>query len=278
MKKVFLGFLILAVVCFSTFSNNEDQEEVDFLIFLPNSSNQFTDEEQAMEHLDSVAKYLLGRNLISGQVHVDGYAAYAANDVEPENLSRDRALFVIGELKKRGVPEYLFADPAAFGSVDLWGSNVNENERSQNRRVRIILDGDILTSGILEASRPQNYYEKAVSDNSKNNAKDYTNILILFLLLLILALIAGLILCAIKCRKKTKTAEKGYSIINLDEEIRRRAYELYLERNGENGDDYTDWCNAVNEICCRYESANYHTYYNDQSWLARSKLLKYKQV
>jgi hypothetical protein len=41
--------------------------------------------------------------------------------------------------------------------------------------------------------------------------------------------------------------------INLDEEIRRRAYELYLERGGATGDQHQDWLTAEREILARHK-------------------------
>ena len=40
--------------------------------------------------------------------------------------------------------------------------------------------------------------------------------------------------------------------VDLDEEIRRRAYELFLERKGTAGDPALDWFNAEREIRARY--------------------------
>lgn len=40
--------------------------------------------------------------------------------------------------------------------------------------------------------------------------------------------------------------------VDLDEEIRRRAYELYLERQGTPGDQAQDWFTAEREIRARY--------------------------
>jgi len=54
------------------------------------------------------------------------------------------------------------------------------------------------------------------------------------------------------------------SNFNLDEEIRHRAYELYLQRatsgnaNG-NGDENQDWLTAENEIRARYGTLARHT-------------------
>lgn len=44
--------------------------------------------------------------------------------------------------------------------------------------------------------------------------------------------------------------------VNLDEEIRRRAYELFLERKGAAGDPALDWLNAEREVRARYGGAN----------------------
>ncbi len=53
------------------------------------------------------------------------------------------------------------------------------------------------------------------------------------------------------------------SLSNLEEEIRRRAYELYLQRQGaagnENGDENQDWLMAENEIRSRYGKLARHT-------------------
>ena len=41
--------------------------------------------------------------------------------------------------------------------------------------------------------------------------------------------------------------------IDLKEEIRRRAYEIYLERRGTAGDEHQDWLLAEREIRARYQ-------------------------
>jgi len=55
---------------------------------------------------------------------------------------------------------------------------------------------------------------------------------------------------------------------NLDLEIRRRAYELYQERNGQNGDADGDWYRAVSQIGARYEAEGYKIYTENGSWWA----------
>lgn len=46
---------------------------------------------------------------------------------------------------------------------------------------------------------------------------------------------------------------------NLDEEIRRRAYELYLQRNGAAGDPNGDWFIAEREVRSRHAAAGQST-------------------
>lgn len=40
--------------------------------------------------------------------------------------------------------------------------------------------------------------------------------------------------------------------VNLEEEIRRRAYEIYEERGGRHGLDQDDWFRAEQEVTARY--------------------------
>jgi len=55
---------------------------------------------------------------------------------------------------------------------------------------------------------------------------------------------AGLVVPEVRKRAKT---------IDLDEEIRRRAYEIYLERRGTSGDEHQDWLIAEREIRTRHQ-------------------------
>lgn len=45
--------------------------------------------------------------------------------------------------------------------------------------------------------------------------------------------------------------------VNLDEEIRRRAYELYQQRNGTSGDPNKDWFIAEREVRARHAAAGH---------------------
>jgi hypothetical protein len=47
-------------------------------------------------------------------------------------------------------------------------------------------------------------------------------------------------------------AKKNVFPINLDDEIRRRAYELFEQRNGAAGSEQEDWLRAESEVLARY--------------------------
>ncbi len=51
----------------------------------------------------------------------------------------------------------------------------------------------------------------------------------------------------------TVEVKKNLVPINLEEEIRRRAYELFQQRNGGPGNEQEDWLRAENEIRTRYQ-------------------------
>lgn len=53
------------------------------------------------------------------------------------------------------------------------------------------------------------------------------------------------------------TAVGSETKANLDEEIRRRAYELYLQRNGQAGDPNRDWFIAEREVRARRAAAGH---------------------
>lgn len=40
--------------------------------------------------------------------------------------------------------------------------------------------------------------------------------------------------------------------VNLEEDVRRRAYEIYEERGGQHGLDQDDWYRAEQEVAARY--------------------------
>jgi len=315
MKKLCLMMIFSVFLCFFSYGQSQPgpqggteakgqgssvdtsvQEEIDFLLFLPNSGNQFVNQDQARVQLDKLAKYLAGRNLIPGQIAVYGYSAAASNNIEPVNLSKDRAFFVIGELQKRGVPKELFSDPVGYGEVNLWGGNTNEQNRSPNRRVRILVDGTVLTPSTLKAAEPEPVVSSADSNEkpaAQAQTTDESGFRIpweILLPLLIIALIALIVFLLARSRRRSRAAAApepvpaavpvvavvpaavSYTTVNLDEEIRLRAYGLYEERNGQNGDADGDWYKAVVEICGKYEAAGYGTYAETGSWWARKRL------
>jgi len=280
LRMLCLTVVLLAVSGALAFGDGGEQE-LDFLLFLPDSSDRFADEDLERIHLDNAARYLLSRNLYPGQIHVHGYAARAKNDIEPMDLSRDRALFVMAELQKRGVPAHLFSEPAAHGEADLWGSNETEEARNPNRRVRILVDSYYLSSAAFLAAEETRWPGTAANESRAGFPRSF--------LIPLLAILAALILFALELRKKpsgepaheaphpnasdSELIAAGMAandcLVNLEEEIRRRAYELYLERNGQDGDADGDWYKAVPEVCAHYEADVYQVYNaEDGCWWA----------
>lgn len=269
-----LGFsLVFFVFCgLLVFGNPDEQaEELDHLLFLPNSSNQFVNQEQANIQLDEAAAYLLGRNLAAGQIFVYGYSAFAAGGVDPIDLSRERALFVISELQRRGVPADLFSPPVARGTVYLWGGNIDEASRMPNRRVRIVLDGHYLRPGMITAAEPVveiAAIDETIGENDEEeSASRFSWVWLLPLLLLLL-----LLLFLLK-NKKSKMAvvpiiAASEEIIDLEEEIRLRAYERHLQRHGQSENAAEDWHMAVCDVCPRYEADGYRTGIRNGRWQA----------
>jgi hypothetical protein len=52
--------------------------------------------------------------------------------------------------------------------------------------------------------------------------------------------------------RKPQVSPASLDHVNLDEEIRRRAYELFVERKGAAGDPAADWFVAEREVRARY--------------------------
>jgi len=304
MKKLYFALIFFVFGGFFIFSNNDKREEVDFLLFMPNSATRFVNEEQAFIQLNKLAVYLSDKNLLPGQIIVCGYAAYAPNDVKSVDLSKERALTVIKELQKRGISKELFADPVGYGAVYLWGNNTGENDRRLNRRVRILLDGEspmpvtneIITAeteayGVEERNSVIDMKETVVPKNTpkKSNFRFLWWLLpvlaILFLFFQLLLLLFGEI--SRKKAHKDKTKKKQPQIpvtenahefspkeavttwmVNLDDEIRIRAYELSLERGGSGDYREQDWYNAVQEISTWYTACGHSVFNNDGCWWA----------
>ena len=286
-------FIIFIFCGISIFGDNDTREEVDSLLFMPNSSNQFVNGKQAFIQLDNLAQYLSSKNLTPGQIIVCGYTAFAQNKIEPFGLSRERALFVINELQKRGVSKDLFSDPEGYGSVNLWGDNFSENDRKPNRRVRILLGGESpvpVTQEIInvetKAAVPDSIHEEAAApgDMTKKSGFKFP-----WWVLLLLALLLLLFLLLKRKSEKPVHKDGGTNVqpeilkteavakpvptiaaytVNLDEEIRFRAYELYKQRNGQGDYRDQDWFNALREISAWYMARDYSVTADGGHWWA----------
>jgi hypothetical protein len=317
MVKRYFAVVFLVFSGIFVFADTDKQEEIDFLLFLPNSAEEFVDEGRAKIQLDTVAKYLLDKKPGPGQIYVYGYTADVVNDIDSDDLSRARAQLVIDELRKRGVGQELFSAPVAYGPVNLWGNNVDEEDRVPNRRVRIVLDGAVLTPAVVAPVEPETKpvvepVEPEIiisaADTSyaaeQDNVKDKSSFKFPWLILLLLLALAALLFLLSKLKRRSKKEKLASAehliihspplvddrsaiipvpvatsvttsemVVNLDEEIRFRAYELYLLRYGQNEDEINDWYRAVTEICGRYNASGYQTYQDNGSWWAKKTIV-----
>ena len=305
---IFAGFMLWAQG--TDQAQSSDWEEIDFLLFMPDSGSMFVNDEEAAAHLDSLAVYIRGRNPSPAQIHVYGYTAQVINDIDDDELSLQRARHVMGELQRRGLGASLFAEPRGFGAVDTWGSNDDEEGKSPNRRVRILLDGEVLSPQVLAAPPPPPQpalvpaSPPPAAPQASPRTEPDTERSFPWWILLILAILGALLFFALKGRKKPlpQAAEKEaivvpeaaaeilpaamvpvaaepplavpplaitYTTVTLDEEIRFRAYERYLERYGQSEDHVTDWFLAIEDVSGRYIERGYEIYSVDNSWWAR---------
>jgi len=304
--------IILLVSVFSAFGETGDQEEIDFLLFMPNSGNEFANEDRARVQLDNIARYINNKNLSSGQIFVYGYTAFAVSDIDPLALSRERAVFVINQLVRRGIPRDLFSDPVGYGSVFEWGGNTNEEDRIPNRRVRILIEDIIITSEVLIEAGISEEISDIVEETKtepepkpKSETRDFEFPWLILLPLLLIPLLLILFRKKNKDKpvKKEKPAapapvvtpvaapapivaapvvaaavppEEKYTehTVNLEEEIRFRAYEHHLTHCEHYSDMEGDWYKALPEVCARYEAKGYSTYQEDGTWWARNLIRK----
>ncbi|MDR2964402.1 MAG: OmpA family protein [Treponema sp.] len=277
MKKLFLLLVLLAVSFTFVFGDNEEQEEVDYLLFLPNSSNQFADEARARIQLDNIARYLRTKTLTEAQVYVYGYTADVANDIDPDTLSRERALHVINELQRRGIPRSNFTAPVGHGSVNLWGNNITEDDRSPNRRVRILFEDIIITPEVVEEAEEEIIaFELAEEESaqqssvtvSEDDGYNWWWLLLLLLPLLLLLWPKRRSKKPVTIPMQKKVTETKAALIRpeggepkyyrlTEEEIRNLAYKFYEERHQQHGFDETDWLNAIGQLFAKYEAQGY---------------------
>jgi hypothetical protein len=297
MKKLYFTFFLFVFCCIFVFGNNDVQEETDSLLFMPNSADRFVNGEQASIQLDNLARYLSNIKLVPGQIIVYGYAAYAPNDINSVDLSKERAVFVINELQKRGISRVLFAEPVGNGSVYLWGDNANENDRKLNRRVRILLRDEPSVNVvrenrnmIMKTSVPDFIYNRGFSVAKEPPKQQSAKFPWWILVLLTLYLLFLFFLLFRRSRKQThkegivnaqpQTSETENapeftpkstvttSTVNLDEEIRNRAYELSMQHYGLGDYKEQAWNKAVSEISALYTACGHSVYSDGESWWA----------
>jgi len=200
MKKLCFMMGFLAFCGLLAFGDSGELREIDYILFSPDSSNSFADEAEAIRVLDSVAVYLRAINLLPGQIHIHGYAATVKNDIKPMDLSRERALFVQQELQRRGLSSELFSEPVAHGEVNLWGSNITEDDRNPNRRARILVS-DYYWPPLASVRIAPEGGSRSIALAYGSRA-EFPWLLLLLLLLGIILFAIILLLAAWKCKEK----------------------------------------------------------------------------
>jgi len=199
MRKIYFACFLAIFIVSSSFGN--DPEEIGFLLFQPNLSNRFVNGEQANLELDNLANTILSKNLTSGQIYVHGYAAIAQNDIDPMELSQDRAKFIMQELETRGVSSFLFSNPVAFGSVNFWGDNSNEYNRQQNRRARVLIgigippvpvtaEAPIIIPPVTDISVAEVVVQEVLTQTNRSQFNFPWRITLLILLIILIVILA----------------------------------------------------------------------------------------
>ena len=287
MKKFSLVVFFLIFSAPVIFGQTGNHEEIDYLLFLPNSGDAFANEIQAGIQLDNIASHIKKLNLAPGQIIVYGYTAFSMIDIDALDLSRQRADFIINELQKRGISRNLFANPVGHGSVDLWGNNIAEEDKIPNRRARILVDGKIIMPAIIV--EPEIVIEpepepapapKVIIIEEPEPAAFKERIKFPWIILLPFLLIPlFLIMAKMKKEKpeekpvvKPAPAETTEEIINLEEEIRRRAY--FRSQDHDYSDVDQDWFVELPNVRREYEEKGYITYIENGTWWAKKTVVK----
>jgi len=129
---------ILLFACFSVFCQSQEKGEIGFVRFMPDSSDIFEDEKNANSQLDEWANTLKNSELSKGQIRVEGFTADVENGIDPVKLSKDRALFIINELEKRGVSPSFFSEPVGHGATTKYSDKLIPESMKENRRAILI--------------------------------------------------------------------------------------------------------------------------------------------
>jgi len=126
--------ILLCTLCINViFGQTGRLEEYGSFLFIPNMSDALVDEVQTGRELDALAIKFKSLNLVPGSIKVHGYAARSNQFlVYSTGLAYNRAVFIIGELQKRGIAWELFATPVGYGENSVFG-----NEPAENRRVTV---------------------------------------------------------------------------------------------------------------------------------------------
>lgn len=138
--KVLLSILLFFATCSVVFSQSTSEtKEIGYIIFAPDTAI-FENEVEAKILLDQYAKKINDIPSYDRQIHINGWTAIFDNDIDPIQLSTDRANVVLNELKLRGISEERLDIAKGNGGTSIFGNNNTPEERKLNRRVIISID------------------------------------------------------------------------------------------------------------------------------------------
>jgi outer membrane protein OmpA-like peptidoglycan-associated protein len=116
-------------------------------------TNSFTLRPRARESLAKFAGILLAYPEL--RLEVDGHTDSTGSDEYNQQLSEKRATSVRDYLVQQGVPISAVA-VMGFGKTEPIASNATASGRQQNRRVELVVSGEVIGTPIGSNSRPQN--------------------------------------------------------------------------------------------------------------------------
>jgi hypothetical protein len=138
--KTIISILLLFGICLIGFTQSTSEtKEIGYIIFTPDSV-VFENEFEAKELLDQYTKSINEISSKERQIHINGYTAIFNNEIDPHELSTDRANIILNELLLRGISSERFDIIKGNGETNNWGNNNISENRKPNRRVTISID------------------------------------------------------------------------------------------------------------------------------------------
>jgi len=228
MKKLSLVSLFLFFIALFAFSEPENPEEIDYLLFLPDESRQFVNEAEAMIKEPEPIKESEHEIVIS-----------SADDREPVNqeaaAEKSGAKFPLLFL----FPLLLLVLIAALVYL------LSRRKKSPSAKPAVPVKTKPVKIKPVKV-KPVKTKPVKVAPVKAEPVKT----------------------APVKSAPTAAAAIVPKTTVILDEEIRRRAYELFQEHGSQHGNMARDWYDALNDVCAKYKSAGYRIYFEGDHWWA----------